>query len=237
ARASGVSYHQLRMSMRKTACRILTIIAAAVLTAGAARAADTPKIQFERTVLDLGKVTEGEVPTGKFLFQNTGAAVLEMSKLNTSCGCTVAAVKPEKLKPGETGEITFTLDLTNIRGPTEKSITVPSNDPQTPVTYLLIKANVTPVFEFDPELVFFNEVQPGQTAKEVVHIKRLDDKKLRITKVRSKEFVTVKVEPEEGSQGKSARLVVEVKPEGKPGIFSDMLLVHVDDSERAVLLI
>src|SRR5437867_3967422 len=122
------------------------------LFAGLVRAADAPKIQFDRTIQDLGIVIEGEVPGGKFVFQNTGTGVLELSKPETSCGCTVATVKPEKLAPGEKGEISFTLDLTNMRGPTEKSITVPSNDPETPQALLLIKADIKPIFEFSPEI-------------------------------------------------------------------------------------
>ena len=207
------------------------------LSGGLVRAADTPKIHFEQTLYDLGNVIEGEVPSGKFFFRNAGTGMLELGKVETSCGCTVAAVKPEKLKPGETGEVAFTLDLTNIRGPTDKSIDLPSNDPLMPVTHLIIKATVKPVFEFNPQLVFFDEVRPGETAKGLLQIKRLDGKKLHITKVRSKEFVTVKVEPEEDSKGQSARLLIEAKPEGKPGIFSDMLRVHIDDSEKALLLI
>src|SRR5262245_42655275 len=93
-----------------------------------AQAAGAPKIQFDTTVYDLGKVIEGEMPAGKFFFRNTGDSDLVVTNLQTSCGCTVAGVKPDKLKPGELGEIFFTLDLVNIRGPTEKQITVPSND-------------------------------------------------------------------------------------------------------------
>ena len=202
-----------------------------------ALAEDKPVIQFEKTVLDLGKVVEGDVPAGKFSFRNAGTGMLELSKVDTSCGCTVASAKPDKLQPGEVGDIIFTLDLTNLRGPTEKSITVLSNDPKSPVVQLLIKAEIKAVFEFTPELLFLGEVQSGRSAKGEIRIKRLDGKKLHITKTQTKEFITVKIEPEENSQGQVARLLIEAKPPGKPGVFTDMLTVHMDNSEKANLLI
>jgi len=202
-----------------------------------AEAESRPKIQFEKTILDIGHVVEGESIPGKFTFRNTGAAVLEIQQPETSCGCTVASVKPERLKPGEKGEIEFTLDLTNIRGPAEKTITVPSNDPETPSALLIIKAEVKALFQHDPELLFFGEVQPGQAAKGVIHLKRLDGKKLRITKAQTQDFITVKIEPEKNSNGEAAQLVVEAKPEGKAGAFTDMLTLFMDDLPKASLII
>ena len=106
------------------------------LAAGVAAAQDAPKIQFERTVCDLGKVIEGQECSGKFSFRNDGTALLQIGQAETTCGCTVASVLPDKLQPGQTGLIAFTLDLTNVRGPTQKGITIPSNDPKTPIVML-----------------------------------------------------------------------------------------------------
>src|SRR5436190_6942147 len=131
-----------------------TAVLGTVLTVSVVLAEDHPKIQFEKLIQDLGIANEGGSLSGKFYFTNTGTALLEVQPPETSCGCTVASVKPDKLKPGEQGEIYFTLDFTNIRGPAEKSITVPSNDPQHPLTQLILKAQVTPVFAFTPELLF-----------------------------------------------------------------------------------
>src|SRR3954468_17321379 len=83
-----------------------------------------PKIKFDQTTYDFGKTSQVERVTGTFTFQNVGDADLKMGKPSTSCGCTVAGVKPEVLKPGEKGELTFTLNLARNRATLQKNITV-----------------------------------------------------------------------------------------------------------------
>src|ERR1043166_2107502 len=60
-----------------------------------------PKIQFDKTVYDFGNTSMVQQLTGTFTFENTGVGVLELKKPTTSCGCTVASVKPETLRPEE----------------------------------------------------------------------------------------------------------------------------------------
>jgi len=216
----------------------LLLVAALAAVSGCAHAASGPKIQFEKTVYDVGRAAEGEIVSGHLSFFNAGDAMLEVTNLDTSCGCTVASVKPDKLKPGEKGEILFTLNLTNIRGPQEKRITVPCNDPQNPKTDLMIKVDVTPIFEFDPQLIYFGDVAPGHTARGEIHIKRVDGKKLIITEVeKEKDYITTKIVPDEQSHGQAATLVVEAKPTGAPGTFTAMLQIYVTNVAKASLLI
>src|SRR5260221_2534060 len=86
---------------RRLCAAVLGLLLAATLL----RAEDQPKIQFEKLIQDLGIANEGGSLAGKFYFTNTGTALLEVQPPETSCGCTVASVKPDKLKPGEKGEI------------------------------------------------------------------------------------------------------------------------------------
>src|SRR5437773_7824355 len=189
-----------------------------------ATAEAAPKLQFDETEFDFGKATEGDAVAGKFSFRNAGDAVLNIDKLDPSCGCTDAKVNPNTLQPGERGEITFTVDLTNARGPVTKAITVPSNDPDQPKLKLIIKGDVKAVYEYDPQMVLFDDVAPGTNASEVVEVKRLDGKKLRITKAEAgKPFLSTHVEPATNAAGDEARVVVQAKHTGKPEQFSDML--------------
>src|SRR5437763_8401101 len=99
--------------------KLLPLLLWTALCAPPAQAANARKIEFEKTVYDLGRAAEGDSVTGKFSFRNAGDAILQVTNLDTSCGCTVASVKPDQLKPGEKGEILFAINLVNIRGPTE----------------------------------------------------------------------------------------------------------------------
>lgn len=211
-------------------------LTALVLWAGlavvATRAEDTPKLQLEKTTSDFGTASEGAEITGKFLFHNAGKGVLKIGTPETSCGCTVASVKPDTLPPGETGEIAFRLDLTDARGPVKKTITVPSNDPQQPKLLLIISGNVEAVFDVSPPMVFFGDVPPGETARETIEIRRLDGKKLSVTRAEtSREYLKTSVQPDTNSDSEAV-LVVEATGTGRPEQFSDILSVILDKSSK-----
>src|ERR1051326_3487821 len=157
-----------------------------------------PKIQFDQTSFDFGKSSEGETINGKFTFQNTGDGILKIGTPDPSCGCTVATVKPDTLKPGEKGELVFTLDLANARGPIEKLIVVPSTDPQHTNVNLTIKGESKAIYEVREQMGAFRAIPPGDTARKTIRIKRIDGQKLLMEKAEvSKEFLTVTMERED----------------------------------------
>ena len=214
------------------------VLALGVAIAVTTQAASTARIRFDQTVYDFGTATEGDEVGGKFRFRNDGDADLRIQTPDTSCGCTVASVKPDTLKPGESGEIAFTLDLTNARGAVGKSITVSSNDPQQSSVTLMITGTVKAVYEFSPEIVFFADATPGQTNQQAIQVQRLDGKPLQITKAElAKEFLKVTVIPETNSPARAAQLLIEVHATGHPEQFSDILTVYMDNSAKPAFLI
>lgn len=98
------------------------------------------KIEFKETTIDYGTIEKGSNGLRTFEFTNTGDAPLIISKVSSSCGCTVPK-KPEKpIMPGETGEIEVKYDTNRVM-PIRKTITVLSNA-DTPTVSLKIKGNV-----------------------------------------------------------------------------------------------
>ena len=98
------------------------------------------KIEFKETTIDYGTIEKGANGLRTFEFTNTGDAPLIISKVSSSCGCTVPK-KPEKpIMPGETGEIEVKYDTNRVM-PIRKTITVLSNA-DTPTVSLKIKGNV-----------------------------------------------------------------------------------------------
>lgn len=102
---------------------------------------DMAKMAFVETVHDFGKVIRGEKVSYKFVFENVGKSDLLISKVSTSCGCTVGHYPKDPVKPGEKGTISVTFDSTHKRGMQNKSITILANT-QPNRTVLRIKANV-----------------------------------------------------------------------------------------------
>ncbi len=106
-----------------------------------ATAQDTAaKIEFKTETVDYGEITKGSDGVRVFEFTNTGSAPLIISKVSSSCGCTIPKKPEEPVLPGKTGEIQVKYD-TNRVGPIRKAITVISNA-DTPTKVLKIKGEV-----------------------------------------------------------------------------------------------
>jgi hypothetical protein len=87
-----------------------------------------PKISFEKTVHDFGKLQEqdGKV-TYQFAFVNTGGGDLIIQHVTTSCGCTAPSWTREPVPPGGKGFVAATYNPAGRPGAFRKYITVISN--------------------------------------------------------------------------------------------------------------
>ena len=100
-----------------------------------------PKIEFKSSVIDYGEISRGSDGIRVFTFVNKGDRPLEITKVYSSCGCTIPKKPEAPIPPGETGEIQVKYD-TNRLGPIRKTITVNSNSAETPIVSLKIKGVV-----------------------------------------------------------------------------------------------
>lgn len=98
------------------------------------------KIEFKSETVDYGEIAKGSDGVRVFEFTNTGTAPLIISKVSSSCGCTIPKKPEDPILPGKTGEIQVKYD-TNRVGPIRKAITVISNA-DTPTKVLKIKGEV-----------------------------------------------------------------------------------------------
>ncbi len=99
-----------------------------------------PKIEFKETTIDYGTIEKGANGVRVFEFTNTGDAPLIISKVSSSCGCTVPKKPEGPIMPGQTGEIEVKYDTKRVM-PIRKTITVISNA-ETPTVALKIKGEV-----------------------------------------------------------------------------------------------
>jgi len=102
-----------------------------------------PKIEFQSSVVDYGEIVKGSDGIRIFTFVNSGDMSLEITKVYSSCGCTIPKKPEAPIAPGESGEIQVKYD-TNRVGPIRKTITVNSNASETPIVSLKIKGTVQP---------------------------------------------------------------------------------------------
>jgi hypothetical protein len=115
-----------RRSMRKVAIALIFFIVTTITSA-------RPVIHFPVMAHDYGtlQIENGGVWT-EFRFTNTGDAPLQISAVNTSCGCTEAAWSKKPIAPGKSGTIgvVYTPDEA---GPFMKQINLTCNASTTPV--------------------------------------------------------------------------------------------------------
>lgn len=119
---------------------VIIVLIAGLLSLGVYAQEKTAKIEFKAETLDYGVIEKGSDGVRVFEFTNTGDAPLIITKVSSSCGCTIPK-KPEKpILPGDTGEIQVKYDTKRV-GPIRKAITVISNA-STPTKVLKIKGEV-----------------------------------------------------------------------------------------------
>jgi hypothetical protein len=193
----------------------------------AALAEGAPKIQFDQLVYDFGKVSEVETVSGKFEFSNIGEGILKVEAPKPSCGCTVAGLKPDTLKPGESGELGFTLNLGRSKAVMEKHITVTSNDPQAREVSLTIRVDYTPLYDVNPMTLSSNLPLGTSVINQFTTLTRTDGKPLRIAKLEpSKPWIKAQLEPGAKPDESTARVRVEIQRDGPPRRFNESIQVY-----------
>ncbi|GAA4812352.1 DUF1573 domain-containing protein [Litoribaculum gwangyangense] len=98
------------------------------------------KIEFKTETIDYGTIEKGANGVRVFEFTNTGNEPLIVSKVTSSCGCTVPNWSKDPILPGKTGQIEVKYDTNRVM-PIRKTITVISNADK-PTVALKIKGEV-----------------------------------------------------------------------------------------------
>ncbi len=126
------------------------------LSAGASLA--TPHIKAPEATCRFGWRDAAETVTNRFVIRNTGDAPLALGVIRTSCGCTRAAPDRRLLPPGEETTLEVRLDLQGLNGPQRKSVSVLSNDPDTPNLTLWIEGEARSAVCLEPSSVSFGRI-------------------------------------------------------------------------------
>src|SRR6476469_938966 len=97
-----------------------------------------------------------------FKYENVGNTPVHFKSVHASCGCTTAQTQNEQVGPGQKGEITATFNIGGRTGTQVKTVTVQTDDPERSTIVLTLKAVITPLLEFQPTLVYW---QNGEEPK------------------------------------------------------------------------
>src|SRR5690554_5815501 len=101
---------------------------------------DKAEFKFAQETHDFGKIPQGTPVSYEFKFTNVGSEPLIISKVESTCGCTVPEFPKTPVNPGAEGTIKVTFDAA-ASAPFSKMVTIRSNS-KTPVKALYIKGVV-----------------------------------------------------------------------------------------------
>lgn len=127
----------------------------------AASGAPAPKIVCAEPIFDFGEMNNTEFVEHDYPIRNEGQTSLEITDVRASCGCTAVKPSQDVIPPGGEASIRARLDLRGRMGMQVKTITVNSNDPQTPSLVLQLKGTALQVLRAEPSSLFFGRVEPG----------------------------------------------------------------------------
>ncbi|TCC94670.1 DUF1573 domain-containing protein [Pedobacter hiemivivus] len=85
------------------------------------------EFKFDKESHDFGKIPVNKPATIEFKFTNIGDQPLIITKVETTCGCTVPEYTQTPIKKGDAGVIKVTYNPTGAALPFSKSITITSN--------------------------------------------------------------------------------------------------------------
>jgi Protein of unknown function (DUF1573) len=146
--------------MKRMAVLLLTsLFCLSTLTALAAG----PQIQVEQIDFDFGQIFQGDKVSHTFRFQNAGDEPLIIDRVSSSCGCTAALLSAKIVATGDVAEVKTTFDSTRFSGAVVKTITLHSNDPQQPLTTLLIRGTVKQEIKMAPHRLDLQNLRGGAT--------------------------------------------------------------------------
>lgn len=134
-----------------------------------AQARPSPTLTADPLFRNLGALRQGASAQATFLLKNTSAHPIEITRVSSSCGCTVVKLAQQKLQPGQTVNLEAKLKTAAKRGALHSFVQVfytsQVDQPRLRSASLLLKlsAYVQPDFEYAPTELRFTENVRQQT--------------------------------------------------------------------------
>lgn len=191
----------------------------------AAAAPLRPQIVCDAPVFDFGEASNFEVVEHDFIIRNDGKLSLEIRNIRVSCGCTAAKSSEDVIPPGGTATIHVAFNLRNRNGHQNKTITLETNDPETPRFVLQMTGTALQIFRAMPQALVYGALTAPEPRTVTISS---ESRSFIITKLTtSAPALTVTGEGLD-QPAKSHQIRVEVDPSGLSGRFDLEVLVQTD---------
>ena len=135
-------------------------------------------------LLDLGVRPPDRPAEGEIKLYNKGRIPLEITQVQSSCGCMAARIadKDKRIPPGGAGTIEIAFFPKRIPGfESRKTVSIMCNDPHNASVDVGAVVKFDPEFMVDPPELDFGEVRQGDTPAKTIVFRQLSDAPLEVT--------------------------------------------------------
>ncbi|MBM3290295.1 MAG: DUF1573 domain-containing protein, partial [Candidatus Hydrogenedentes bacterium] len=215
--------------MRRVCLKFL--VAVLVLAVASCNRSGAPerakKIEHRTQTFDFGEARQGSVVHHTFRVANAGPQPMTVSKVQTSCGCTVATVKAGAvIGPGESLDVPVDLSLQGKKNPIESSVVVNYADGAVP-DQLVLKGKVGEEY---PGTVAFPDIKRGDRPEQVVTLSTYPGQPALEIKEIVNDAAKFDVTSRPGTKDGAVDIVVKPATNIAYGPVSDKLIVKTNDA-------
>lgn len=133
--------------------------------------------------INTGNHRRGQELTYEITFKNVGDQDLQVTSVQTSCGCSSALASADVVKPGESGTIKFTYNGLGM-GSVTKAVMITTNENGNSTKNVLLTMNMVDPLTLNPGSII-TEGKVGDELKQKASIVNSMDKEIDITEITS----------------------------------------------------
>lgn len=195
--------------------------------------ASKARIEFISDFWDFGSIPIGSTVKYDFVFRNTGSDTLEITKVKATCGCTTAPLSSNRIAPGESAEISASLDTKKLKGTIKKSILIDCNDPINPYLKISFKARINDTLatiQTTPPVADFGSFSGKSGEKLLLDLanRSPDQMNLDILVKPPADILSASFKNKSLAAGNSTILELELKTDLGPGPFVSSLTLQAE---------
>lgn len=221
--------------MRKA---IVAVFVLAVLTSMAPAQGWAEKAFKDGVSHDFGVVPHGAQLFHRFTFTNIWAVRMEITSLNSGCGCVTANASKRVLEPREVTTIDVSMDARRFTGPKAVAIRVNLGPNFVSTAELRVSAHSRGDIVFNPGQVNFGQVARGTTATQTIDVEYAGSLPWQVDEVVVPKELPVEVAKKDlyrrpGQVG--YRLTVTLKKEAASGPLKEFVYLKTNDPNAAMV--
>jgi hypothetical protein len=186
---------------------------------------------------DFGTVPKGAQLSKDFVITNIYAVRMEITKIQSACGCVSASAPKRVLEPRESTTITVRMDAKRFSGPKAVGVSVTVGPEFISVAQIKVSANSRADVVFNPGEVNFGTVTRGATPSQVIDVEYAGVLPWQVTEVVAKDVpytIAIKETYRRPPNGKIAgqvgyRMTATLKPDAPLGALKHDVFLKTND--------